>query len=130
ERTDNVGFFYPSASLSFIPSERFALPEMVSFLKLRGSVAQVGSGGTTPYRTSYTYGPAGGGLYPGSALQNRSVLPNADLKPQLTTSYEVGLDIRLFKNRLNLDVALYSGNTKNQLLTRLIDRSAGYNFMY
>lgn len=130
ERTDNVGFFYPSASLSFIPSERFALPQTISFLKLRGSIAQVGSGGTTPYRTSYTYGSAGGGLYPGSALQNPSVLPNADLKPQLTTSYELGLDLRLFKNRLNLDVALYTGNTKNQLLTRVIDRSSGYNNMF
>jgi TonB-linked SusC/RagA family outer membrane protein len=130
ERTDNVGFFYPSASVSVIASELFTLPETFSFLKFRASVAGVGSGGTTPYRTSYTYGAAGGGLYPGSALQNPTVLPNADLKPQNTISYEVGTDVRLFKNRLNLDVALYTSSTSNQLLTRLIDRSAGYSHMY
>jgi len=127
ERTDNVGFFYPSASLSFIASEFFRLPAQVSFAKFRASFSQVGSGGTTPYRTSYTYGTAGGGLYPGSGLENPGALPNANLKPQLTTAYEIGTDIRLFKNRLGFDLALYTGNTKNQLLTRIVDRSSGYN---
>ncbi len=127
QRTDNVGFFYPSANLSLIASEVFRLPRAVSFAKLRASVSQVGSGSTTPYRTSYTYSMAGGGLFPGGALQNPGVLPNPDLKPLKTTTFEAGLDVRLFKGRLGVDVAAYTGNTKNQILTRVIDRSSGYN---
>lgn len=128
--TENVGFFYPSVSTSFIASEFFKLPREISFAKFRASFAQVGSGGTTPYRTTYTYGAAAGGLYPGNSLQNPTVLPNEALKPQLTTSWELGADLRFFKNRLGFDLALYKGNTKNQLLTRVIDRAAGYNNMY
>ncbi|HTN19677.1 MAG TPA: SusC/RagA family TonB-linked outer membrane protein [Pelobium sp.] len=127
ERTDNVGFFYPSANVSFIPSELFTLPKFISFAKFRASVSGVGSGGTTPYRTSYNYSIAGSGLYPGGALENPTLYPNPDLKPLKTTTVEIGTDLRFLKNRLGLDIALYKGNTKNQILTRIIDRSTGYN---
>ncbi|WP_316803553.1 SusC/RagA family TonB-linked outer membrane protein [Pedobacter nototheniae] len=126
-RTDNVGFFYPSASASFILSDFFKLPKAISYAKFRASVSQVGSGGTTPYRTAYTYSLASNGIYPDSALQNPTILPNENLKPLKTTTYEIGTEVRLFKNRLGFDVALYAGNTKNQILTRIVDRSSGYN---
>lgn len=125
-RKVNSGFFYPSVSGSFILSEFAKLPSQVSFAKFRASYSQVGSGGTTPYLTSYNYSIAGSGLYPGGALQNPTLLPNPDLKPLSTTTYEVGTDIRLFKNRLGFDLALYSGNTKNQILSRIVDRASGY----
>ncbi|PST81595.1 SusC/RagA family TonB-linked outer membrane protein [Pedobacter yulinensis] len=125
-RTDNVGFFYPSVSGSFVLSEVTKLPEAISFAKLRASVSQVGSGSTTPYRTAYTYGLAASGQYPDSALLNPSILPNPDLQPLKTTTFEVGAEVNFFKNRLNVDVAFYSGNTKNQILTRIVDRSSGY----
>lgn len=126
-RTDNVGFFYPSASLSFIASDFWKLPKQVSYLKLRGSIAQVGSGGTTPYRTAYNYILAANGIYPGEAMTNPNILPNANLKPLQTTTVEVGAELRLFKSRLNFDFAAYTGNTKNQILSRVVDRSTGYN---
>jgi outer membrane receptor protein involved in Fe transport len=125
-RTTNSGFFYPSVSGSFVLSDFTKLPNQISFAKLRASYSQVGSGGTTPYRTSYNYSVAGGGLYPGGALQNPTELANPDLKPLLTTTYEVGADVRLFNNRLTFDLAVYSGNTKNQILSRVVDRSSGY----
>lgn len=126
-RTDNVGFFYPSASMSFVASDYWKLPKMVSFAKLRASIAQVGSGSTTPYRTQFTYLNAADGIYPDSAMNNPRVLPNPDLKPLITTTVELGLDLKLFKNRLNFDLAVYSGNTKNQILNRIVDKSTGYN---
>jgi TonB-linked SusC/RagA family outer membrane protein len=126
-RTDNVGFFYPAISTSFVLSEFFKLPKVISFAKLRASVSQVGSGGTTPYRTAYTYSLAANGTYPDSSLVNPTILPNENLKPLKTTTYEVGTEISLFKGRLGLDVAVYAGNTKNQILTRIVDRSSGYN---
>jgi len=126
-RTDNVGFFYPSASLSFIASDFWKLPKQISYLKLRGSIAQVGSGATTPYLTAYNYILAANGIYPGPAMTNPSVLPNLNLKPLSTITYEVGAELRLFKSRLNFDFAAYTGSTKNQILSRVIDRSSGYN---
>ncbi|MBT2562077.1 SusC/RagA family TonB-linked outer membrane protein [Pedobacter sp. ISL-68] len=126
-RTDNVGFFYPSASASFVPSDLWEMPKFISFFKLRASISQVGSGGTTPYRTAYNYSLASNGIYPDSAMTNPSILPNPNLKPLKTTTIELGTELRLFKNRLNFDFAAYSGNTKNQILSRIVDRATGYN---
>lgn len=126
-RTDNVGFFYPSASLAFVASDFWKLPKAFSFAKLRASLAQVGSGSNVPYRTAYNYLIAANGVYPDSAMVNPTILPNNNLKPLITTTLELGLDLKLFKSRLNLDLAVYSGNTKNQILNRIIDRSTGYN---
>ena len=125
-RTDNVDFFYPSANLSFIASDYFKLPTAINFAKLRLSASQVGSGGTTAYRTAYLYGLASNGTYPNGSLQNPTTIPNPDLKPLKTTTYEIGTDIKLFKNRLGIDFAYYTGKTKNQILERIVDRSSGY----
>jgi len=125
-RTDNVGFFYPSVSTSFIASDLLKLPKFISYFKLRASLAQVGSGSTIPYRTAYNYNLASNGIYPDSALSNPGVIPNSNLKPLKTTTLELGAEMRLFKSRLNLDLAVYSGNTKNQILNRVVDRATGY----
>lgn len=127
DRTENAGFFYPSANLSFLPSEVFKLPEVVSFAKVRASYSQVGSGGTSAYLTSYNYPIAGAGNYPGGALQNPSLLSNPNLKPLQTITYEIGADVRLFKSRLGFDIAYYIGNTRNQHLRRIVDRASGYS---
>ena len=126
-RTENSGFFYPSANLSFIASEVFRLPSSINFAKLRFSSAGVGSGGTTPYLTSYNYTSAGS-LFNGG-LQNPTLLTNPDLRPRRTISHEAGLNLRMFRSRLEFDLALYSGNTKDQILERIIDRAAGYSRM-
>lgn len=123
DRTENAGFFYSSANVSFIASEVMKLPAAVNFAKLRFSASSVGSGQTTPYYTGYNYQLAGS-LYSGG-LQNPSLLANPDLKPLRTTTYEAGLNVRLF-NKLNFDVAVYTGNTKDQILERIVDRASGY----
>jgi len=125
-RKDNVGFFYPSANLSFVASDYFNMPKAFNLAKIRASLSQTGSGGTTPFLTAYAYPLAADGIYPDGSLQNPTILPNPDLKPLLTTTFEIGTDIRMFKNRLGLDIAWYSGNTKKQILTRIVDRSSGY----
>jgi TonB-linked SusC/RagA family outer membrane protein len=115
---------YPSASLSTIVSDIVPLPEVVSFAKLRASWARVGSGGTSPYFTSYTYAVATG--YP-SGLSNPSSIANAGLKPRSTESVELGADVRFWQNRIGLDVTVYRNNTSNQILNVPVDRASGYN---
>ncbi|RZK78588.1 MAG: TonB-dependent receptor, partial [Pedobacter sp.] len=121
------GFFYPSASLSFMASDFFKLPKKIDYAKLRISASQVGSGGTTPYRTAYNYMLAANGTFPDSSVVNPGTLPNVNLKPLKTTTLEFGTEVKLFKNRLGFDVAYYIGRTSNQILTRIIDRASGFN---
>ncbi|RVU03183.1 SusC/RagA family TonB-linked outer membrane protein [Mucilaginibacter limnophilus] len=125
ERTDQVGFFYPSASLSYLVSEAFKLPAAINYAKLRVSLAGVGSGTTTPYQTTFNYVSAGS-TYSGG-LQNPRILANPDLQPLRTITLEVGAEMKLFNNRLGFDVALYTGNTKNQILNRTVDQSSGFS---
>jgi outer membrane receptor protein involved in Fe transport len=121
---DNRSYFYPSISLSGLVSEVFELPEDVDFLKLRASWAQVGND-TDPYRLSqvYDFSKLNGNLIYAS-LPNTQ--PFYDLKPEETTSWEGGLDFRMFKNRVGLDFTYYNSNTTNQILTLAIPQSTGY----
>ncbi|MGE7777708.1 SusC/RagA family TonB-linked outer membrane protein [Chitinophaga sp. NPDC101104] len=124
-RIANSGFFYPSVNLSFVANEVIDLPKAIDFAKLRFSLASVGSGGTTPYLTEFTY-PSAGSLYAGG-LRNPSILANSDLRPLRTITYEGGVAMKMFKGRLGLDLAMYSGFTKDQILSRIIDRSTGWS---
>ncbi|MBO0935511.1 SusC/RagA family TonB-linked outer membrane protein [Fibrella sp. HMF5335] len=116
----NNSFFYPSVSSSFLLNELFRLPQSVSFAKFRASWAQVGND-TRPYQTARYYDK----IYSNS-FTNSPTLFNADLKPEITSSYEFGLDLRLFKNRIGLDVAYYNNNSRNQILAIPLDPVSGY----
>lgn len=124
-RTDKVGFFYPSASLSFLASDAFKLPQVIDYAKFRVSFAGVGSGTTTPYQTTFNYVTAGS-TYSGG-LQNPKTLANPDLKPLRTITLELGAEMRFFSNRLGFDLAVYTGNTKNQILNRTVDQASGFS---
>ncbi|MEZ2335377.1 SusC/RagA family TonB-linked outer membrane protein [Mucilaginibacter sp. RCC_168] len=124
-RSDKAGFFYSSASASFILSDAVKLPEAISFAKFRASVSSVGSGGLIAYTTAYTY-PSAGSTYPGG-VKNPTTLPDENLEPLRTNTVEIGSNMQFFKNRLGFDLALYSGVTKNQILNRVVDASSGYS---
>jgi len=116
----NNSFFYPSVSSSFLLNEIFKLPGAVSFAKVRASWAQVGND-TRPYQTARYYDR----VY-GNSFTNSSTLFNADLKPEITSSYEFGLDLRLLKNLVGLDVAYYNNKSRNQILAIPLDPVSGY----
>lgn len=117
----NNSFFYPSVSTSFLLDELFTLPRQISFAKARVSWAQVGND-TRPYQTARYYDK----IYSNS-FTNSSTLFNADLKPEITSSYEAGLDLRLLNNRLGLDVAVYNNESRNQILAVPLDPVSGYS---
>lgn len=116
----NNSFFYPSVSTSFVLDQLFHMPVAISFAKLRLSWAQVGND-TRPYQTAKYYD----NVY-GNSFSNPTVLFNPNLKPEITTSYEAGIDIRLFKNRLGFDVAAYTNNSRNQIIALPLDQTSGY----
>jgi TonB-linked SusC/RagA family outer membrane protein len=124
---NNNSYFYPSASLSVIASELFEIPEAVpvSFAKLRASWAQVGND-TEPYRLSntYTFQPAWGGT---QTVVAEPDLANPELEPEITSSFEVGTNVRLFDDRVELDATYYNSSTENQILRVPLARSTGFN---
>lgn len=124
-RTATMSFFYPSFNTSFVLSDAIKMPEAVNFAKIRFSIAGVGSGGTTPYLNTDVYVPDVSFIND-TIYQNPSVLANPDMRPLKTISYELGGNAAFFKNRLTIDVAGYIGNTKDQILARIVDRSSGY----
>jgi TonB-linked SusC/RagA family outer membrane protein len=120
--TGENSYFYPGVNLSFILSEVLDLSDV--FIKLKGSWAQVGSD-TQPYRLQQTYAffdPWGAIIRP--TVSN--TLLNPGLKPEITTSIEFGIDLRLFDNRLGLDVTYYDASTKDQIIPIEISGSTGY----
>ncbi len=117
----NNSFFYPSISTSFLLSDIFTLPTQITFAKMRLSLAQVGND-TRPYQTSKYYDR----IY-GNNFTNSSTLYNPSLKPENITSYEAGLDLRLFKSRLSLDIATYQNSNRNQIIAIPLDPTSGYS---
>jgi len=120
----NNSYFYYSASGSLILTEMFNLSAIkpLSYFKLKGSVAQVGND-TDPYRTGYYLTPSEfGGSY-----TNPTTLPGGqNLKPEIITNREIGVDLRFFGNRLGFDLTYYNSNSSNQILTVPNDPATGF----
>ncbi len=118
---NNNSFFYPSVSTSFLIGNLLHIPAPVSFAKVRLSWAQVGND-TRPYQTEKYYDR----IY-GNSFTNPNTLYNADLKPEITSSYEAGLDVRLFKNRIGIDLSVYNNKSRNQILAVPLDPVSGFS---
>lgn len=122
---NNWSYFYPSVSMSGIFSEMFNLPEQISFLKGRVSWARVGSA-TSPYqlRTEYSIKSIN---YYGTEANPDDSYPITNLKPQMMELTEGGIEMRMFDNRLGLDVTYYDSQTTNQILSVATATSSGYS---
>ena len=97
------------------------MPSVISFLKLRGSWAQVGND-TSPYKTSQYYTTS---ELPGSLILP-TTLYNQEFLPEISTNYEFGFDYRMFDDRLSVDLTYYYNRTRNQILDAPIDPTTGY----
>lgn len=126
KKTPN-NIFYPSVGLSFILSEAVEMPKWFPYMKFRGSWAQSG-GGVGPYNLGLTYGfDQSIGKYPIGSI-SPTVIPNIDLRPLTSISYEFGFDARFFDNRLGLDMTYYVRNTRDDIVDAGISQASGYEF--
>ena len=133
------GFFYPSANLSWVFSELLPSTDVLSFGKIRASIAQAGIE-PFPYRTRTYYvapfitdGFTDGFGFPyggqnGFSLSSR--LGNPDLEPELNTTTEFGVNLKFFRNRIDLDVNYYMSKSSNLLVLRPIAGSTGFEEIY
>jgi TonB-linked SusC/RagA family outer membrane protein len=123
-------FFYPSVSASWIPTETFSgiASGALSFLKLRLGWAEVGAA-TSAYRNrAYYYADASS--FKGVAQMYRSMTyPNPNLRPESIATWETGVEIGLFNNRLHADLAYYQKTTTDQIVTVSTSYTVGFSSM-
>ena len=119
-----TSFFYPSVGLSAVISEMVKLPSAIDYLKVRGSFSSVGM----PYPRNLT-SPTFEYDETTQTWKPKTHYPIGDLKPERTDSWELGLDMRLFKD-FNFTLSWYLANTFNQTFDPKISVSSGYTTIY
>ncbi len=120
-------YFYPSVGVTALLSDMMQMPEAISFAKVRASLTQVGND-AAPYLLSQTYSFSQGGS--GGFISRDGTKAIESLKPELTTSFEAGLDFRFIKNRFGLDFTYYKTNSRNQLLKLGLAAASGFSDQY
>ena len=122
--SSSSSFFYPSVGLSWVPTSLWDLGGALSYLKLRGSIASVGMP-FPRYLTVPTY------EYDATnrVWKDKTHYPIGDLKPERTTTYEVGVDARLWRH-LSLSASWYRADTKNQTFDPSLPPSSSYTTIY
>ena len=124
----NNMYIYPSFSGSFVFSELLKLGDKLPYGKVRMSWAQVGSD-TDPYQLGLVYTKSKF-AYPGYTIGyiSNGTIPNKDLKPTKTNSFEMGLELKFLKNRIGLDFTYYSQLSKNQIMGMVSSSTSGYGY--
>lgn len=117
-------YFYPSVSLSWLANTTFNLPSQVSLLKLRAGWAQAGKD-ADPYLLFNTLGTGSWGGLVTTGVSG--VLLNPELKPEIKTSIEGGLDFNMFNNKLRFDITYYDMVNTNQIFNVSMPESSGFS---
>ncbi len=129
----NRSILYPSVTGSFVFSQAFEnLPTWLSFGKLRAAYAQVGSDNVDPYSNALYFAvdnnsfpnPAGA-LVPVGGI-NATVVPNKNLRPLRIQEAEVGLELKLFQNKVGFDFTYYHKTTDDQILAAQVSDASSY----
>ena len=127
--SSNNTYIYPSVSGSIVFTnfiKNSNIKNVFSFGKVRASWAKVGSD-TDPYQLALNYA-TGKYSYPGFTIGmiNNYTPPNSDLKPTMTSSYELGAELKFFNGRLGIDLTYYNQTSKDQIISLASSASSGY----
>ncbi|WP_288241974.1 SusC/RagA family TonB-linked outer membrane protein [uncultured Bacteroides sp.] len=127
---ENRSYFYPSVGgavvfTQFLQDRGIMGDNILSFGRVRASWARVGKD-TSPYVTNTALWPVGTFIGNKVGVGNNWMAGNPYLKPEITESTEIGLELRFFKNRLRFDFAYYTNNSFNQILSPRLSNTIGY----
>ena len=139
----NKWAFFPSAAAAWkISEEDFLIDSaVISNLKLRASYGQTGNSSIAPYSSEAQLGPGnliGGSNIPGytAAFGSASAsgtglksLENSDLRWEIMTQYDIGVELGLFNDRINLELDYYNRETTDMLLNAPVPESSGFSFV-
>lgn len=124
---NNLSYFFPSASLSWIFSKTLNInPEILSFGKIRGSWASVGKGAGNAYYTQGTYVPNTAAFNGVSLYSISSILPPLNLLPERANSLEIGAELRFLNDRIGLDLTYYDKKSLDQIMQVDISGATGF----
>ena len=130
--TANRSLFYPSASLAFVPTSSFPSlkSDFINFVKVRAGYG-TSSGFPSPYNTRQTlaqntsvFTPASG--TPLNTNSSSRFFANPDLKAELHKEFEIGLETRLWNNKIDLEISAYTRDSEDQILTKTLASSTGF----
>ena len=133
---DKNSFFYPTVGVTAVLTEAIpALNKVFSFAKVRGSFGQTGNDASeyslnSVFVKSSVGFPFGNTVFPlggVNAYEVSNTIGNPGLKPELTSEFEVGADLRFLDNRIGVDFTYYKRNTRDQILAVPIAHSSGYS---
>ncbi len=128
---NNRSFFYPSVNASLVLSD--AIPTLksnvVSFAKLRGAYSKSANVNLNPYSTQATFSQPLGFPYGNiTGFSANPTIPDKNLKPETVITTEGGLELGLFKNRINFEATYFYQDCKDQILTISQPSTTGYPF--
>ncbi len=126
--TGNNTYIYPSVSGSFVFSELIKRGDILPYGKVRLSFAQVGSD-TDPYQLGLVYTKSKF-TYPGYTIGfiDNTTIPNKNLKPTRTNSFEVGFETKFLNNRIGLDFTYYNQISKDRIMGMASSWATGYPY--
>ena len=123
-------YLYYGAAVSFIATDAFPALKgnTLNYAKIRANYSYNGNDNIPLYGLDLTY-PNGAGFPYGNTvgLTVGNTLPDAGLRPEFTTSYEVGGEFQMFKSRVSLDVSAYTQTSKGQILTVKVPNTTGFS---
>ncbi|MBP5360594.1 MAG: SusC/RagA family TonB-linked outer membrane protein [Bacteroidaceae bacterium] len=132
-------YFYSGVTLSWIFTELMPKNDVLTFGKARLAYGKTGNDAGAymvypRYVQGFSNGYYAGGLtnFPfngTNAFQAAATAGSNDLKPEMTTEFEMGLNLAFFNNRLNVDFSYYNRSTKDQIFTLPVDPATGYGSM-
>ncbi len=123
---ENQSYFYPSVSLSVLANEMFDFGRQVGLVKLRGGWAKVGND-ADPYQLYPTYGDIGQ-WGESTRLSKSGTILTPNLRPEEATSWEGGIDLSFFQNRLRFEGTYYEVENRNQIIRNIpIAASSGFD---
>jgi len=108
--TGNDSYFYPSVGLTWLVDQSFELPEVISFAKLRASYASIGN--EVPFNKIFPRHT----INADGSVGFNTTKPFTDAKPEIISTFELGLDWRFFSNRLGVNFTYYDINSQNQFI--------------
>jgi len=130
---ENRSILYPSVSASFVFSESMDLPTWLTFGKVRVAYAEVGSDSDVGPSSDVLFYAVNSNLAsnPGGAMQpvggpSGTTLPNANLRPMRIAETEAGLDLRMFDDRVGLELSVYRKLTTDQIVRAQISDASGF----
>ncbi len=128
--TGNESYFYPAVGLTALVSNMFTLPQAISFAKVRASYSQTAN--EVPFNVVNPWNSIGGAGTPTGigGINRNTQVPFTNLKPEMITGTEAGVEMRFFKGRAGFEFTYYSDISKNQFLSLTAPSGSGYTTYY